>query len=279
MKINELARVSGLNTETIRKYRDRGLLLPERNPENGYYEYSDADFLNLLYIRKLRGAHLSLDAIEATCRSGDAENLLEGYRTTIEDLEEQIRQLKRREMMLRVTYRHYERDAEAVNRIRVIEAFDVKFDSYFDRKNPDKIRTLWVKNIDLFTLVVCVERKFFEEEAIPERIPIRLGIGSYESVLREENCPIPEQASVFPKGKYVSFFLELEDLKSIDREALEPARSFLRREGLHALSSSTAYLYRVDHSRGKPVFVFCVRVKIDDAAGERLLATESEAAL
>lgn len=266
MKINELARFAGVNAETIRKYRDRGLLLPEKNPENGYYEYSYADCLDLLYIRKLRGAHLSLDAIEATYGSGDAETILEGYRATIEDLEEQIRQLKRREMMLRVTYRHYERDAKATEQIRVIEAFDVKLDAYFDRENPDEIRRLWIRNIDLFTLVVCIEQEYFEMDSLPERIPIRLGIGSYEKVLREENCPIPEKVSVFPKGKYVSFFLEVEDLWTISREALEPVRSFLRKEQIHVTGSSTAYLYRVDHTRGKPVFIFCVRVKAAENA-------------
>ena len=115
MKINELAKLSGLNSETIRKYRERSLLKPARNPENGYYEYSWPDFLNLLYIRKLRGANLSLDAIEATCRSGDAESLLQGYRETIADLEKQVRELKRREMMLAITARHYERDAQAAD--------------------------------------------------------------------------------------------------------------------------------------------------------------------
>lgn len=257
-----MAKLSGVSAETIRKYRDRGLLLPERNPENGYYEYSDSDLLNLLYIRKLRGANLSLDAIEATCHNGDAESILEGYRKTIEGLEEQIRQLKRREMMLNVSYRHYERDAEAADRIREIESFDVKIDSYFDRNSPDLIRQLWIHNIDLFTLVVCIEQKYFEQETLPERIPIRLGIGSYETVLKEENCPIPEKASVFPKGQYVSFFLGIEDLKSISGEMLAPVRSYLKSRNLHALSDSTAYLYRVDHSRGTPRFVFCVRALV-----------------
>ena len=277
LKINELAKLSGLNTETIRKYRDRGLLLPKQNPENGYYEYSDADFLDLLYIRKLRGAHLSLDAIEATCRSGDASTILEGYRATIEDLEEQIRQLKRKEMMLRVTYRHYERDADSTEKIQMIEAFDVKYDAYFDRKNPDSIRRLWVHNIDLFTLVVCIEQKYFEADDLPERVPIRLGIGSYENVLKEENCPIPEKVSVFPKGRYVSFFLEVEDLHFVESEKLEAVRAYLKENRLHAQSDSTAYLYRVDHSRGKPVFIFCVRVRIPDTREEeQMRANEND---
>ena len=66
MKINTLAGISCVNAETIRKYRNRNLLRPECDPENGYYRYTQADFLNLLYIRKLRGANLSLDSIEST---------------------------------------------------------------------------------------------------------------------------------------------------------------------------------------------------------------------
>ena len=131
MKVNELARLTGLNAETIRKYRDRGLLRPKCLPDNGYYEYSYADFLNLLYIRKLRGAHLSLDAIEATYSGEDAGSLLKGYRETIEALDEQIRLLTRRKRMLMLSYRHYERDAVADREVRLIESFGDKYDSYF----------------------------------------------------------------------------------------------------------------------------------------------------
>ena len=103
MKINTLAGLSGVSSETIRKYRDRDLLRPYCNPENGYYDYSNADFLNLLYIRKLRGANLSLDTIGATYSCDGAGALLDGYRETLEELERQIAALKRREMMLRLT--------------------------------------------------------------------------------------------------------------------------------------------------------------------------------
>ena len=39
MKINELAKISHVKAETIRMYRNKGLLVPRQN-ENGYYEYS-----------------------------------------------------------------------------------------------------------------------------------------------------------------------------------------------------------------------------------------------
>lgn len=264
MKINELSRISGVSPETIRKYRDRGLLTPQCNPENGYYEYSKADFLNLLYIRKLRGSSLSLDTIEQTYHSEDPDSLLEGYRITIDALEEEIRRLKRREMMLRLSYRHYERDADYLGKIRLIDAFGAKYDSYFDPDDHDEVRQLWIDNMDLFTLVVCIDRRYFEAQPLPESIPLRVGLGTYEDILRETGLPLPHNVSIFPEGRYVSFFLELEDVEQLSGAALAPVRAHLREQGLHAVSDSTAYLYRVDQTGGALRFVFCVRVRVEE---------------
>ena len=265
MKINHMAKYSGVNSETIRKYRDRGLLHPEQNPENGYYEYSNADFLHLLYIRKLRGAGLSLDTIAATCETGDSATILAGYRKTIRDLEEQIRQIKRREMMLDLTARHYERDAEAYGTVRLIDAFDVKYDCYFGKKAPDEAMRFWIQNVDLFTLVVCIDQKWFvPTRSLPERVPLRIGLGTYQCVMDEVEIPIPEGIQIFPVGRYVSFFLEVDDLDTVSGKKLDPVRDFLREQNLVPLRDSTAYLYRVDTVKKTPRFIFCVRILVEE---------------
>ena len=147
MKINTLAGLSGVSSETIRKYRDRDLLQPYCNPENGYYEYSNADFLNLLYIRKLRGSNLSLDTIAATYSCDGTAALLAGYQKTLDALEKQIEELKRREMMLRLTYRHYERDALNPWEIREFESFGKKYDCYFEANRIDPGLSRWIENV------------------------------------------------------------------------------------------------------------------------------------
>ena len=167
-------------------------------------------------------------------------------------------------MMLRVTARHYERDAKAYGTIRLVEAFDVKYDSYFGAEKPEGVQQLWVQNIDLFTLVVCIEQRWFETETLPEQVPVRIGIGSYQKVLEEEKMPIPETVQIFPKGRYAAFFLELDDLHTVAGEKLNPIRAFLRERNLSALRDSTAYLYRVDTVGGKPRFIFCVRVLVEE---------------
>ena len=265
MKINTLAGLSGVSSETIRKYRDRDLLRPYCNPENGYYEYSNADFLNLLYIRKLRGASLSLETIGDTYSCDGAGALLDGYRETLEALEKQIEELKRREMMLRLTCRHYERDAQSPRETRLIESFGTKYDCYFEAKGVDPGLSRWIENVDLFTLVVCIERAFFEMAELPKRIPIRIGIGTYQRVLEEERMEIPETARSFPQGRYVSFFLEVEDLYTIGHEQLDEVRIYLRENALRPVSDTTAYLFRVTFSETGYLFQFCVRLRVEDA--------------
>lgn len=264
MKINELAGLSGVSSETIRKYRDRDLLRPRCNPENGYYEYSNADFLNLLYIRKLRGSNLSLETIGATYRGDGTAALLQGYRDTLDALEKQIELLKRREMMLRLTYRHYERDALNPWEIRQIDSFGTKLDCYFEPNRIDPGMAKWIENVDLFTLVICIERAYFEMGILPERIPVRIGLGTYLRVLEEERMEIPAEARSFPQGRYVSFFLETETLDAIRPEQLTAVRLYLREQNLRPMSDTTAYLYRTIFSDGGYCFQFCVRLRVED---------------
>ncbi|MCR5137417.1 MAG: MerR family transcriptional regulator [Oscillospiraceae bacterium] len=262
MKTNTLANCSGVNAETIRKYRDRGLLRPACNIENGYYEYSQADFLNLLYIRKLRGANLSLDTIESTYYCDGGDMLRQEYEKTLDELQRQIRELKRKEMMLRLTYRHYERDAASSESIGEIQSFGTKYDIYFDRDGISEEMKAWIGNIDLFTMVINIDQRFFETETLPEEIPFRVGIGTYGSVLEEEGIAVPDTASVFPQGRYVSFFLEIENLHCLKSEKLDEARRYLRENGLQPDSSTTAYLYRVTFAENGYHFHFCVRLRV-----------------
>ena len=54
MKINQVEELVGITKKNIRFYEDQGLLKPERNPNNGYREYSLEDVKQLERIKLLR---------------------------------------------------------------------------------------------------------------------------------------------------------------------------------------------------------------------------------
>ena len=63
MKIYQVEELVGITKKNIRFYEDEGLLNPERNPENGYREYSLKDVRQLQKIKLLRKLDVPIEEI------------------------------------------------------------------------------------------------------------------------------------------------------------------------------------------------------------------------
>lgn len=65
MKINELSKAAGVPKRTVHFYIKEGLLKPDVNPDNNYYEFDQEDLDRLLLIRKLRSADMPVAMIRS----------------------------------------------------------------------------------------------------------------------------------------------------------------------------------------------------------------------
>lgn len=63
MKVGELARAAGVTAETVRHYTREGLLVPSRNPDNGYQLYDSDDLNRLRFIQRARTLGFSVREI------------------------------------------------------------------------------------------------------------------------------------------------------------------------------------------------------------------------
>lgn len=72
MRVNQLARISGVDAHTIRYYSRLGLLAPTRNPKNQYREYVESDILRLRFIRQAKHFGFSLREVEFILLDADA---------------------------------------------------------------------------------------------------------------------------------------------------------------------------------------------------------------
>lgn len=88
MKINQVEELVGVTKKNIRFYEDEGLLRPERNPANGYRDYSLKDVERLQTIKLLRRLDVPCAAIR---------QVLEGERTLSDCLDRHMRDLEKRE--------------------------------------------------------------------------------------------------------------------------------------------------------------------------------------
>jgi len=74
MRVAEIARAAGVNPETVRYYTRQRLLLPERDPSNGYHRYGTDDLRRLRFARKARQLGFSLQEITDILREADEHN-------------------------------------------------------------------------------------------------------------------------------------------------------------------------------------------------------------
>lgn len=86
MTIKEIEEITGMIRANIRYYESEGLVVPERNKENGYRIYSEADARTLLKIRLLRTLDVPLEEIKRL-QSGEEElsDVLERHLTSIQE--------------------------------------------------------------------------------------------------------------------------------------------------------------------------------------------------
>ena len=63
MNIKELERLTGVTKQNIRFYEKKGLLTPDRNPQNDYREYTEDDVAILQTIKMFRKLEISIEDI------------------------------------------------------------------------------------------------------------------------------------------------------------------------------------------------------------------------
>ena len=262
MKIHELSRLTHVNVETIRMYRNKGLLTP-RQGENGYYEYSEDDLQNLLSIRKFRGMDVSLSTIAYTYTHADVDGIVEGLRQEYDQLEARIAAMRRRQFMLKVTVDHY--DSYRSNRESVME-LEIPHDRYdmiytCRKAYPDV--DLWLDNFELFTQGVRIPEAYLQGEALPERVPVQLTLGTYQPILTEHGVPIPPGAICVPRGRYLAVIAVCRGSR-IEREPLQRLLDYARERGLRPTGESTAFLFRIERTPEGLQFYYRLRIRVEN---------------
>lgn len=88
MKIYQVEELVGITKKNIRFYEEEGLLNPERDPLNGYRDYTLKDVQQLKKIKLLRKLSVPIE---------DIRLLLKGKRSFEESMEEQIKRLEKQQ--------------------------------------------------------------------------------------------------------------------------------------------------------------------------------------
>lgn len=204
--IKQASKLYGISIDTLRYYEEIGLVIPERNPSNGYRTYRAPDFNKLNVITSLLDMGFSLTQIKSYLNECSLTNALELIEIEIDGLNRQIDELskkrKKAESCLLGLAKH----------IHEAPFEEIKIREYDDRpyltiaptpSDPDEIPLLIAKKahetglrIDAFHNTPCF---MLETSSVND-----MGEFSSKNILMYSSMPTFETSTHFPKGRYLS---------------------------------------------------------------------------
>ena len=262
MKINELSKLTFIHPETIRMYRNMGLLHPNKL-ENGYYDYSIQDFVSLVYLRKLREFNFSIEEIQEYETSSYTEMVKELNHKEIELINE-IENIKDKLKTINIEKRHIS-EVMHLNpqSASIIQSIDVKYDFY---SSSDYLQ----KNIPSFYLnttnPIFISKEVLNGDIEDKEIPIKVGIGTYKYMLDQHGITLDDTMEGMisvPNGKQISQLLTLTQFDSINVLSLKPMMNFAKKNNYKFISDTTGYLARIYYKNDVPTYDFRIRACIE----------------
>lgn len=260
MKIHELARLSGVNPETIRMYRQKGLLHPTRL-DNGYFDYSACNLYELMFIRKLRGANLGLETIAAFYAENGQAGALQSMKQEIRMLEESIRELEQRKKQLMSTLGHY---VLFTNHPQQVEELNLRSECWFvplELEPADSVCRQWMEYADLLFTGISIDPVYLTR---PEQtVPYTLELGAYTEDLKRLKLPIPPQARRMPGGTYLVSILEAETDGTIRGGQLQPMIDYAAAHHYRLCPEQGAFLYCLNGRNDALQMLFCFQARVE----------------
>lgn len=261
MKINELSKLTRINPETIRMYRNSGFLHPVKQ-SNGYYDYSMDDYASLIYIKKLREFNFSLKDIQESQKKRNMDQFLEYFDESEKRMKEEIETLKQK-----IQYIHFEKDhvlasyQENTTDAFLQQSVDEKIDLY-----PPYINDAFYKDSNQFfdtTTCIFIPKEILNGKIQDKIIETKVGIGTYRSLLEKKHLSTPSHAIIIPNGLCISMILHMHSLTSINIKDLKPMMRLSQELNKPFISDTTGYLVAIRYENNRPAYIMRIRACIE----------------
>ena len=256
MNIKLLSNMTNTSKETLRVYREKGLLRPYKNHDNQYYEYSLKELCTLLYVKKLRYFNLSLQSIQNLLCNQSSTKMIHEYDEQIIELEKEVETLKKKISHLKLARSHIQESQHKKAEVKEM-IFDLpRYDFYGDDLIP------YLKNSYIYINSLHIRKSDILDESKIE-LPIEIGLGVDVPSIQNYDITLPPNALCFEAGLYLSMCIDCDNLTSISKSQIQPLLDYAKTHHYRLISDVTSFLVYIDRSGEKSIFTYRIRVQVE----------------
>ena len=264
MKINELSKLTAINTETIRMYRNLGFLHPEKL-ENGYYDYSMQDYASIIHLKKLRAFDFSLQDIHESEHLDSLEEYLSRFKKVEIELHKEIESIQKKIDFIHFEMEHVLSTISTYDaNVSLNQSVDTKIDIYPPFKKNQLVDPTTYSNYFLYTTTpIFISKDILNGDIKDEIIETNVGIGTYLSIYQKMHVEIPDNAITIPNGLCITQIVYMKDLTHINILDMAPMMNYAKKLNKKFISDTTGYLVGVTYEDKDPVYIMRIRACIE----------------
>lgn len=264
MKINELSKLTAINTETIRMYRNLGFLHPEKL-ENGYYDYSMQDYASIIHLKKLRAFDFSLQDIHESEHLDSLEEYLSRFKKVEIELHKEIESIQKKIDFIHFEMEHVLSTMSTYDaNVSLNQSVDTKIDIYPPFETNQLVDPTTYNNYFLYTTTpIFISKDILNGDIKDEIIETNVGIGTYLSIYQKMHVEIPDNAITIPNGLCITQIVYMKDLTHINILDIAPMINYAKKLNKKFISDTTGYLVGVTYEDKDPVYIMRIRACIE----------------
>lgn len=263
----KLAASIGMTPETIRHYREMGLLHPKIR-ENGYNDYTVDDALAALLTKEMRAYDMPLEFIRDSYSAG---NIAE-YNRLLEEREASLYcSLERIRLELS---RMQETRVYASCGVRILNAVE-EFDgpatwavSAVNRKEgfiTDCKLEKWVDHFPFTYVSATIPLEDLNQKRGKEEYDIQIGCGALIHYVEKFGLPLDGKSYYQPGGHFIRTCIKTGDILSLTPNDISPLIEHAKDRGYIFASCTGGRLLFIENLGEKPVYYLLVWVRVNPA--------------
>jgi len=265
--VRKLADCIGVTTETIRHYREIGLLHPEIQ-ENGYYDYTVGDALTTLLTRELRSYELPLESIcELYAKSdvADYNKLLEEREATLlKDLEMIHLELSR----MRETRVYASCGMRIMNQVEEFDGPPTWAVSMLNSNrgfHPCGAMERWVEHLPFTYVSATIPLDELNKKSGAEPYDVQVGCGALIHYVEKFQLPLDEFSFYQPGGHFIRTCVATRDILSLSPNDLSPLLEYAKAHSYVFASCTGGRLLFIENAETDPLYYILIWVRVDPA--------------
>ena len=266
--VRQLSRRLGVSTDTIRHYRELGLLRPQIR-ENGYAAYGADDMLRILLTKEMRSMDISLPETQDFLKNRSMSCYNDWLSLREQALRDRIHLLQLELERLQQTKTYASCGVRLLGKVEEFDGPSTWAVCSIGTENPyerGEVLSEWIDHFP-FTYIsatITLDDLLHTRGNTPYRIT--MGAGALERYVHTFSLPLPTYAHYQPGGHFIRTCIVTKDVLSITPNDIAPLHEYAKTHGMRFASCTGGRVLFMEDNGESPDYYLLVWVRVEQDA-------------